>query len=100
MANPAKLEFATLNMMGEIYMTWTIDLKMHVESMGLSQTVVKNNKESNQNKAKAIIFIRKHLDESLKEEYLCVEDPKDPWNELKEIFDHQMDITLPDSRDK
>ncbi|XP_027174736.1 uncharacterized protein LOC113774393 [Coffea eugenioides] len=43
--------------------------------MGLGNTVVDENDASNQDRAKAMIFLRRHLDEGLKIEYLTVKDP-------------------------
>lgn len=76
-------------------MSWIIDVEMHLESMGLTDTIKENNNTSIQDKAKTMIFIRRHLDEGLKYEYMTVKDPKVLWKDLKEIFDHQRDVTLP-----
>ncbi|XP_015057734.1 uncharacterized protein LOC107004028 [Solanum pennellii] len=43
--------------------------------MDLADTIQENNQASNQNRAKAMIFLRHHLDEGLKMEYLTVKDP-------------------------
>ena len=43
--------------------------------MGLGNTIVEENDASNQDRAKAMIFLRHHLDEELKVEYLTVKDP-------------------------
>ena len=99
-ANLVKLEFTAMVITGNNYMTWTIDLEMHFESMGLSHTIQEDNTATVQEKARAMIFLRKHLDESLKYEYICVKDPKDLWNDLIERFEHQREITLPNSRDE
>ena len=41
-----------------------------------------------QARAKAMIFLRHHLYEDLKKEYLTVKDPLILWQSLKERFDH------------
>ncbi|KAI5682452.1 hypothetical protein M9H77_03680 [Catharanthus roseus] len=56
--------------------------------MGLKDTINNNNKESNQNRARAMIFFRHHLHEALKAEYLTVKGLLILWNSLKEKFDH------------
>ncbi|XP_027173983.1 double-strand break repair protein MRE11-like [Coffea eugenioides] len=56
--------------------------------MGLGNTIVDENDASNQDRAKAMIFLRRHLDEGLKVEYLTVKDPLVLWRDLKERFDH------------
>ncbi|XP_012839850.1 PREDICTED: uncharacterized protein LOC105960224 [Erythranthe guttata] len=52
----------------------------------------------NQDKAKSMIFIRHHLHEGLKSEYLGVKDPATLWNNLKERYDHQKSVILPKAR--
>jgi hypothetical protein len=47
------------------------------------------NKTSDQQNAKAMIFIRRHLHEGLKNEYLTVKDPLVLWNKLKERYEHK-----------
>ena len=39
MSNIAKLEFAALEVTGKNYMPWTIDVEMHLESMGIRNTI-------------------------------------------------------------
>ena len=73
---------------------------MHLESMGLTETIKEINSTSLQDKAKAKIFIRRHLDECLKYEYLTVRDPSVLWKNLKERFDHQKEFVLPATRDE
>ena len=53
------------------------------------------NSTSSQDKTKATIFIRRHLDECLKCEYLTVRDPRLLWKNLKERFDYQKEVVLP-----
>jgi hypothetical protein len=45
-----------------------------------------------------MIFIRHHLHEDLKNEYLTVKDPLVHWNKLKEIYEQQKTIILPKAR--
>ncbi|KAJ8775140.1 hypothetical protein K2173_020144 [Erythroxylum novogranatense] len=89
MSNLAKIEFAALDVAGHNYMPWMIDVEMHLESMDLLDTIKENNTTSKQNKAKAMIFIRRHLDEGLKREYLTIKDPSHLWKNLQERYDHQ-----------
>ena len=51
-----------------------------------------------QDRAKALIFLRQHLHEDLKIEYLTVKDPYILWTELKKRFDHQKTVILPKAR--
>ncbi|XP_027102679.2 uncharacterized protein [Coffea arabica] len=66
--------------------------------MGLGNTIVDENDASNQDRAKAMIFLRRHLDEGLKVEYLTVKDPLVLWRDLKERFDHLKLAVLPKAR--
>ncbi|XP_021840247.2 uncharacterized protein [Spinacia oleracea] len=56
------------------------------------------NKATCQDKAKAMIFLRHHLHEGLKTEYLTVKDPQILWSNLKERYDHQKTVILPKAR--
>ena len=51
-----------------------------------------------QDRAKALIFLRHHLDESLKNEYLTVKDSLVLWQSLKDRYDHQKIVILPKAR--
>ena len=42
-----------------------------------------------------MIFLRHHLDEGLKNEYLTINDPLVLWKNLKERYDHQKTVILP-----
>ncbi|XP_052887989.1 uncharacterized protein LOC128296596 [Gossypium arboreum] len=80
MSNLAKLEFAALDIS---------------DAKGLGNTILADKEASNQDKAQAMIFIRHHLHEGLKVEYLTVKDPLELWKNLKERFDHQKIVILP-----
>ncbi|KAK8317552.1 hypothetical protein V6Z12_A13G117200 [Gossypium hirsutum] len=95
MSNLAKLEFAALDILGKNYLSWVLDAKIHLDAKGLGNTIVENKEESNQEKAKTMIFIRHHLHEGLNVEYLTVKDPLKLWKNLKERFDHQKTMILP-----
>nr|XP_027122725.1 uncharacterized protein LOC113739652 [Coffea arabica] len=66
--------------------------------MGLGNTIVEKNESSNQDRAKAMIFLHHHLDEGLKIEYLTVKDHLVLWRDLKERFDHLKLVVLPKAR--
>ncbi|PIM99504.1 hypothetical protein CDL12_28003 [Handroanthus impetiginosus] len=98
MANLAKFEFVPLDISGENYLSWVVVSKMHLDAIGLENTIVEKNEATIQNRAKAMIFLRHHLDESLKIEYLTVKDPVDLWKNLKERYDHLKLVVLPKAR--
>ncbi|XP_070667742.1 uncharacterized protein [Malus domestica] len=74
MVNLAMLEYAALDIIGKNYLTWVLDTKIHLEAGNLGDTIREESNSSSQDWAKAMIFIRRHLDEALKSEYLMVED--------------------------
>ena len=74
MSNLAKLEFVALNISGKNYLSWVLDVEIHLESMNLGNTIKEGNDASLQDCAKALIFLRHHIDEGLKGEYLTVKD--------------------------
>ncbi|XP_019242411.1 PREDICTED: uncharacterized protein LOC109222520 [Nicotiana attenuata] len=66
--------------------------------MGLADTIKDKNQASNQDRAKAMIFLRHHLDDGLKMEYLTAKDPVILWNNLKDRYDHLKMVVLPQAR--
>ena len=75
MSNFVKFEFIPPDITGMNYMSWVINIEMHLESMGLTETIKEMNSMSPKDKAKVTIFICRHLDECLKCEYLTERDP-------------------------
>nr|XP_028952699.1 uncharacterized protein LOC114822487 [Malus domestica] len=66
-----------------------MDAKIHMEVGNLGKTIKEDNSASSQDRVKAMIFIRRHLDERLKSEYLTVKDPLTLWKALKNRYNHQ-----------
>ncbi|XP_028800673.1 uncharacterized protein LOC114755944 [Neltuma alba] len=89
MANLTKLEFTALDIIGKNYLSWVLDAEIHLDAKGLGSTILPGNEATSQDKAKAMIFLRHHLHEGLKAEYLTVTNPLELWNNLKERYDHQ-----------
>ncbi|XP_019261083.1 PREDICTED: uncharacterized protein LOC109239036 [Nicotiana attenuata] len=94
MSNLSKLDFVALDIFGKNYLSWVLDAEIHLAAKGLGNTITQGNEESNQDKAKAM-FLRRHLDEGLKAEYLTVKDPLELWTGLKERYDHLKAKVLP-----
>ncbi|XP_068312527.1 uncharacterized protein [Pyrus communis] len=89
MANLAKLDFVTLNITGKNYLAWVMDAKIYLEVRNLRETIKEENSASSQDRAKAMIFIRRHLDEGPKSEYLTVKDLLTLWKALRNKYNHQ-----------
>ncbi|XP_026428936.1 uncharacterized protein LOC113324868 [Papaver somniferum] len=98
MANLTKLEFAGLDISGNNYISWALDIELHLEAKGLRHTITEGNNASIQDRATALIFLRHHLHDDLKREYLTVKDPFTLWNCLKKRFDHLKLVILPKAR--
>ncbi|KAK4737433.1 hypothetical protein R3W88_001130 [Solanum pinnatisectum] len=94
----SKLEFVALDISGKNYLSWVLDAEIHLTAKGLCDCIIKGNKASSQDKAKAMIFLCHHLDESLKVEYLTVKDPLELWIGLKGMYDHLKTMVLPRAR--
>ena len=65
MANIARREFEFLRIFGSNYISWNLDVKLHLNARNLDKTIEANNNKSNDNKAKALIFISHHLENDL-----------------------------------
>ncbi|XP_021757876.1 uncharacterized protein LOC110722894 [Chenopodium quinoa] len=98
MSNLAKLEFVALDITEKNYLSWVLDAEIHLDAKGLGETIKEANKATPQDKAKAMIFLRHHLHEGLKNEYLTLKDPQILWSNLKERYGHQKTVILPRAR--
>ena len=75
MTNITKLKFAALDIWDKNYLSWILDAEIHLDVMNLGNTIKEGNTASQQDRDKALIFIRHHINEGLKSEYLMVKDP-------------------------
>ena len=98
MSNLTKLEFIALDISGNNYLPWKLDAEMWLQAKSLGDTIKKGNTASQQDLAKALIFLRHHIHEGLKSEYLTIKDPFTLWTSLAERFDHQRLVVLPKAR--
>ncbi|XP_074356213.1 uncharacterized protein LOC141695906 [Apium graveolens] len=98
MANLAKLEFVVLDVSGNNYLLWVLDAELHLSVNGLKDTIDPEKIPTVEQNAKAITFLRYHIHEDLKSEYLTIKNPLTLWNNLKDRFDHQKLVHLPSAR--
>ncbi|XP_075087902.1 uncharacterized protein LOC142169863 [Nicotiana tabacum] len=98
MSNLSKLEFVALDISEKNYVSWVLDAEIHLAAKALENTIIQGNKISCQDKAKAMIFLRHHLDKELKTEYLTLKEPFELWSSLKEQYDHLKATILPRAR--
>ena len=62
-SNLAKLEFVALNISGKNYLSWVLDVEIHLDVMNLENTIKEGNDASLQDRIRALIFLRHHNDE-------------------------------------
>ena len=75
MTNITKLEFAALDISSKNYLSWILGVEINLDAMNLGNTIKEGNIVSQQDRAKALIFLLHHIDEALQNEYLTVKDP-------------------------
>ena len=66
MPNVTKLEFVALDISRRNYLSWILDVEIHLDAMNLGNTIKEGNQASLQDRAKSLIFLRHHLHEDLK----------------------------------
>ncbi|XP_031125137.1 uncharacterized protein LOC116027575 [Ipomoea triloba] len=98
MSSITKREFTELSLDGGNYLTWALDIEIHLASKEFSQTIVAMSQCTDAQKAQALIFLRHHLNHDLKNEYLTEKDPFALWKSLKDRFDQQSSIVLPQAQ--
>ena len=75
MSNLTKPEFVALDISSKNYLSWVLDVEIHLDAMNLGNTIKEGNDASLQDCTKALIFLHHLIDEGLKDEYLIVKDP-------------------------
>ena len=88
MENIEKPKFYILEVSGNNYLSWCLDMEMHLQGQDLANTITKDGTSNAKDKANALIFIRRHFHESLQTQYLSVRDPQTLWKRLKDRYDH------------
>ena len=98
MSNLTKLEFVALDISRKNYLSWILNVEIHLNAVNMRNTIKEGNQASMQDHTKSLIFLRHHLHENLKYEYLTVKYHLTLWNELKGRYDHQKTVILPKAR--
>ena len=98
MAHIAKPKFHVLDVSGNNYQSWKLYIELHLQWKGLADTLVEYGEAIAKDKANALIFMRCHLHDSLKVQYLMVWDPLELWTKLKERYDHIKSVVLPQAQ--
>ncbi|GAV87277.1 hypothetical protein CFOL_v3_30703, partial [Cephalotus follicularis] len=95
MANIENRKFIALDISGKNYLSWVLDMKLHLSAKKLRHKIDEDNPASNEERATALIFLRHHIDNGLKYEYLTVENPLELWQNLNDRFEHLKSVVLP-----
>ena len=95
MTNIEKPKFHILEVSGNNYLSWCLDMEMHLQGQDLANAITEDETSNAKDKANALIFIRRHLHESLQTHYLSVRDPQTLWKRLKDKYDHTKTVILP-----
>ena len=98
MANIEKPKFHILEVSRNNYLSWCLDMEMHLQGQDLANTITEDGTSNAKDKANALIFIRRHLHESLQTQYLSVRDPQTLWKRLKDRYDHTKTVILPQAQ--
>ncbi|KAL1317262.1 hypothetical protein AAHE18_15G122100 [Arachis hypogaea] len=98
MSKLSHLEFNGCDIYENNYLSWILDTEIHLDSIDLGDIIKAENNASQKDKTKAMIFLRRHLDEGLKNEYLTLKNPEDLWKDLEERYNHQKTVILPQTR--
>ena len=97
-----KLDFPILDAAGKNYLDWSQDIQNHLDAQGLLDVIYDEEERemevTREMSARAMILFRRHLSNAMKSEFIATTSPKTLWDSLKERFDHQKTIWLPEAR--
>ena len=74
MTNITKPKFHVLDLSGQIYQSWRLDVKLHLQEKGIVKSLKENGNANDKDKVNALIFMHFHLHKSLKVQSLMVRD--------------------------
>lgn len=98
MANWERFQYTPLSIDGTNYLSWALDTQSHLLSKSLQTTITEVDALTAPKRALALVFMRHHLTEPLKRQYLSEDNPKNLWDKLKARFDHTTTLFLPQAR--
>ena len=97
------LLFEPLNASGSNFTEWINDVKVFLQAENIAQAISKDEiPEEAQlpasTKWHTLMVLRRHLDHTLRIQYLHIENPAELWAKLQARFDHQQPLYLPQAR--
>ena len=95
MAHIAKPKFHMLDVSGNNYKSWKLNIELHLQGEGLVDALVEDSEATAKDKANALIFMCRHLHDSSKVQYIMIRDPLELWTKLKEQYNHMKSMVLP-----
>uniref|UniRef100_K3YLK5 Retrotransposon Copia-like N-terminal domain-containing protein n=1 Tax=Setaria italica TaxID=4555 RepID=K3YLK5_SETIT len=101
MAHLINKDFTELAVDGNNYLTWAMDVKIVLTTKGFIGTLDESNPQAHipeADKFRTLHFLRHHLHPNLKNEYFMEDDPKKLWDSLKECYNQQQSVILPEAR--
>lgn len=72
MSHLTKLKFNVLDISDKNYLSWILDIEIHLDVMDFSDTIKYNNDSSLRDRSKFMIFLHHHLRQALKTKYLTI----------------------------
>ncbi|CAN7000217.1 unnamed protein product, partial [Brassica oleracea var. botrytis] len=61
MSKIANRDYAALNLSGDNYLQWALDIRISLKSKGLGDTMIEDSNENEKNRYRAICYMRHHL---------------------------------------
>ncbi|XP_010513991.1 PREDICTED: uncharacterized protein LOC104790005 [Camelina sativa] len=95
MANLKSLDYPILQASGKNYLEWVKDTEIHLRSNGLAGCIDEEVESTDKKKNKCLQHMHHHIAESLKSQYLFIDNPLALWTQLKRRYGHQKTVLLP-----
>lgn len=95
MSNLIKLEFGALDILRKNYLSWILDIKIHLDIINFGITLKGRNDTPLQEHVKALIFLCHHIDQGLKGDYVMLKETLILWSNLRKQYDYQNIMILP-----
>ncbi|XP_018466272.2 uncharacterized protein LOC108837751 [Raphanus sativus] len=80
------LDYDTLDISGENYLRWAINISVILKTEGLSECIIKNDHGTENEKYMALTVMHHHLNKELRNQYQDIQSPRCLWTELKSRY--------------